>query len=187
MGRQINFFLMQKDFDELVAYIRKKGLRIVDQYGNDAEDSFLSTVVQDYFEKKPVAQWELHVINEHSKLQYKIIRGEKWIDGYKSDVIDISIRREHDTRENTVIRGRFYYVKGYWGTVDGEDAWIEKDDEFNKIYNQLRYYIRKNYVIDTDGTWWYMAPHCYEMYERKEDICPWNYSDEEWRQFFKKK
>ena len=185
MSKQINYLLIQKDFDELIKYIKSKGLYVLDKYGNDTDEYILSTVVDRLFSDKSYSGESFYVTNNKENLMYGYITKQECIDYDKSEVVCIDLM-PNSRKEKTFPTGRFYYVTYYVNPEKNE--WAYKPKEFEKVYNQLRYYIRKHYIIRSDK-FDYMAPNCYESYLRGEDNSPRAHPDpeDEWHQLYRKK
>lgn len=185
MSKQINFILDQKDFDAIVKYIKTKEFILLDQFGVAVNDNLINTVIDRLWYDKNYSGENFYIADRESVLDYVVIKDKKRIEGNRSDVVEFSLRPNSE-KANTFPAGRFYYVTEYWDSES--ESWITKEWDQTKVYNKLRYYIRKHYII-ANNKFDYMGPNCYVKYLNGEDSSPNDllYTDQEWHQLYRKK
>ena len=162
MGRQIQFYIIQKDFNELVKVIKKNNGIIIYSDGYELSDVLLENIFDSRLNAFKNKYNCLNIKLDQSRLVFEDEEDiyTRYILETKSDIIELSLSEVQLDNINIYDVGRLYYNKSYYNEK-GELIYKLKD--LNTFYNRVKRYITKNYIISEDKGY-YIGPHCYELY-----------------------
>lgn len=136
MGRQINFFQIESDIQDLLFFLDEHQINIFDSEGN------ILTEIEDLYEQRMVAINKKHISRQigiaNSPVEYKVpCMLDKMqiteVRFYRCDSLNYELKNIEGMK---VIReGRFYLANEYYS-----------DESTVRVYNLLKSYIRKNYI-----------------------------------------
>ncbi|CDM67734.1 Hypothetical protein CM240_0569 [Clostridium bornimense] len=161
MGRQICFYIVQEDFDELLKVICKNGGRIIYEDGSIVDEKVLGNIMDENFRNRNYKYDTFYIKLDASRLFFdyaeKIKR--KYIEHWQSDIIHFSFNMK-DLKNGGEIYSRLYLNNNYYN--ENEEL-VYKLKDLDTFYNRVKRYITKNYIISEDKGY-YIGPHCYELY-----------------------
>lgn len=166
VGQQVCFFAIQKDMDELFNYIYSKGGIVINEDGNELNEYDLAHIMdKDYLDNR-FRFYGLYIKISTSKIIYDYYPSidRTCLCDSKSDVLQLSIPQHMKDMD----KYEFQYGRVYlFGIDNGNTA------KTVKLYDSIKYYIRKNYIIG-ENKWTYIGKNAYEQYKLGKYIpcCP---------------
>jgi len=159
MGKQINFYLLPKDYDTIQKYIQENGLQIfatplLSQTINPSD-----RLLKDEENEKKSFYKRLLLLKNHHYFPKKL----------KDDLFILHVSFEKiiefnackwDKNNNSLGRGRIFYETGFY---DEQGLWKEKDQEFLKTAEQLFRWFRKNFQKSELSYGFYCSPSVLEF------------------------
>jgi hypothetical protein len=162
MGRQIHFYMLPEDRDAFLRFVQKDDLAAVVADGSD------SPIVRPLERRDFNAHKDLYLWNRKFLPSFR----RKWIPGpryYGVSVLDLPLLQLSGSTLTTwedkpaIVQGRLY------GIFDPD---LEKPPEFQKWYEQLARWIRKNYRKSPTSMGGYLGPAAYDLFEKGGYLLP---------------
>jgi hypothetical protein len=151
MGRQLEFFMNSEDEKEFLEFVKRSGdVEILPHHIYSLESAGVTRLPE------PVAEnfnYALYLFNRSASSRL-ITRYVDSLDCYiVDDSVSSVIEFTRTIREGSTIRpGRIYAQFKY---VDADGNWASKEPEFQKWYETLARWIRKNYSREIDPTYYF--------------------------------
>jgi len=162
MGRQIHFYMSPGDRHAFLSYVQKDDLVAVVSQRND------SPIVRPLEERHVGAEKNVYLWNRRllPHLRREWLPGPQYygISELELPVLEFigSILTIWEDKP-ALVQGRLYGVF---------DSYLDKPPEFQKWYDRLVQWIRKNYRRNTTSMGGYLGPDAYELFERGGYLLP---------------
>lgn len=153
MGRQVCFFVSNKDLQDLVELVKSNGGTLINSR-NEKQNTIISGQVFIVLPNSKLYYWENNKLHNYEQGHI--------IEQLSSDIIAFSESRLTNDQKfpNWYEHGRFWYGTSYY---DNDGNVIKKSKELDLFFNSLKRYITKNFTISVDKHW-YIGPDAYKKY-----------------------
>jgi len=148
MGRQVNFFVDQKDVVEFVTYVCQRGGLFLNRRGTRIDDP----------RSQSMTTSRMYIWTKGRKVVTDDI-----IDYDRSEVIEFTIS-DCDQHHLILQRGRLWYQTTIWDPSTGSS--VRKSPELDKDFDYYKRYIQKNFRRCSNCNWIWAGPGAYDLYRR---------------------
>jgi len=154
MGKQVNFFMAEKDELLFLEKVEELGYII---YNDDDERNRIQVDKNDII----CSNWlELYISFNGANIP----KDGEFINQICSEIVQYS--RCRSWVEGNLSPGRIWGEFKYW---DSNDELATKSSEFNEMYNTLAKWLKKNMKLSTDKSF-YIGEYAYQLYKEKQYV-----------------
>ncbi len=167
MGRQVCFFLTPKDLSGLINALYARGVKVVDDYGNNINLESLTQFIENDFNGKSFTDSFCYMYEDGFKLAY--FDGSKTINQIESEVIQFRACRQQSKKIMDTSSVEKNFEKGGFIVIDNTEEYQRQMDECRKnpVYIDNPLYVPNGFE---HGRFWCSTDY-YNEYGEKVNKC----------------
>lgn len=157
MGRQVMFYVSQKDANDLIRVIQENGGIIIHESGKELDENDLLHFTDYSYLHNKYYYVSCYIKVQDSEIKYDYYEriNRLCLNDDKSEVINVWMHCKSNEVPNGIEWARFWHNPN--------------NKKLDKVYNAAKKHIRKNFHICKDKSY-YLGPDFYELYKQGKCI-----------------